>query len=208
MPHQLYKSWKYTRFTMCLLRCFLSLSYLWIMLHAAAVVPVVNEHSKWFFWVQHLKFWITYASILTFDAQTQCYVVLVMLMVLFRLYQCSRCNFCNTRDNIRDGGKVPYNKRMLLYFGPYLLLFSFCWLASMYSIGLDLMRIILNDEIHTDCMYSKIGMAVFFKMLVLANVLVRCVRCGVILHLFADEPDDELRNVHNLGEHLNLFFLN
>lgn len=100
------------------------------------------------------------------------------------------------------------NKRMLLYFGPYLLIFIFCWLTSMYSLGQDLVRMSLSvSEIHPDNM-SKIIMAILFKLLILANAIGRCIRSAVILQLFFDEPGDELRNSHNLGEHYNLFFLN
>ncbi|EDW10086.1 uncharacterized protein LOC6580302 [Drosophila mojavensis] len=198
---------KYRRTLMCLLRCFLSVAYLWLMLQAAAVVPLVREKHKWFLWLRYLNFLVTYSSLLTFDVRTQGYVIFVILMMLFRIYQCSRCNFCNPSDEVQ-GERVPMNKRMFVYFGPYLLMFITCWLASMYSLVCSLIQLTRNvDDIQPDNI-CKIIMTILFKLLIMANAITRCIRATVLLQIFFDEPGEELHNTHNLGEHFSLFFLN
>ncbi|XP_030243914.1 uncharacterized protein LOC115564118 [Drosophila navojoa] len=197
---------KCARTLICLLRCFLTLTYLWLMIQAAAVVPLVKEQRKWFLWLRYLNYLITYSSLLTFDVRTQGFVIFVILKMLFRIYQCSRCNFFNPSDEVQ-GERVPMNKRMFVYFGPYLLMFITCWLASMYVSTHSLMQLIRNvDDIQPDNL-CKIIMIILFKLLIMANAITRCMRATILLRIFFDEPGEELHNSHNLGEHLSLFFL-
>ncbi|XP_032590868.1 uncharacterized protein LOC116805069 [Drosophila grimshawi] len=203
-----FRAWRATRFLTVTIHCLLTIAYLWALLHASAMVPVVNKRSDWFFWHQ---FWIKYSSLLPYDVPTQSYVILVMCLLLFRIYQCSRCNFCspvNTFD-ARYKYRIPFNSFLVLFFGPYLLLFIVCWLSSCLSIVNNLTNMdmaILTEVKHL--IYCKLVMALLFKLLVVANALNRCIHCCIIIRLFSEEKHKELRNPHNLGDYIILFFYN
>ncbi|XP_034478338.1 uncharacterized protein LOC117784649 [Drosophila innubila] len=211
MPNRQVNSWRYSRVMMTMLRCLLAVSYLWAMVSAAAVVPVLHgEKSTWLFWMTTVQYSLTYTSLLPFDGFTQGYILLVVIQMLTRLYQCCRCSFFGTstnQNNVHNANIGKYDKRLLTYFGPYLVLFIISWLASIFYTSTTVLQIYHQQPTRNQTvLYCELAMVIIFKVLVLTNAIVRCLRGLIILKLFKLEPERNLRNYHNFGEHLNLFF--
>ncbi|KAL7738218.1 hypothetical protein ACLKA6_006553 [Drosophila palustris] len=211
MPDQEENNWSVLRIGMTMLRIFLAWSYLWVLAGAAAVFPVLHrEKSKWLFWITNSEYSLTYASLLPFDGFTQGYVVIVMIQMITRLYHCSRCHFFGAADNDHEHGNrnvEPFDKCLLVYFGPYMLLFAISWCASAFYIYEIVLQIHYNLPVsNRTVLYCELAVAIIFKALILANAIVRHLRGIIILKLFNLEPEANLHNEHNFGEHLNLFF--
>lgn len=209
MPHLQVINWKYSQVMMTILRCFLALTYLWTMVSAAALIPVLHgEKSTWLLWMTTVHYSLTYTSLLPFDGFTQGYVLIVAMQMLSRLYQCCRCNFFGASINPNDDRNIaPYDKRLLTYFGPYLVLFIISWFVSIFYIYKTVLQVHHHQPSKNQhVLYCELALIIIFKVLVLTNAIVRYLRGLVILKLFNVEPDGNLQNDHSFGEHLNLFF--
>ncbi|KAH8371270.1 hypothetical protein KR093_006774 [Drosophila rubida] len=193
---------------MVLLRIFLTILYLWLMLFAAAVIPEINRVTTGHLWFKTHETFVQYSSMLSIDGFTVPIVTALILLMLYRLYKCCRCNFFGWvyyTDTIRSGDKVPFDTKLLFYFGPYLMLFLLYWISSVCYI-FKILEFCAEPTKNRSALYCQIIMSLLFKLLVLSNMLIRCNRCFAILKQFDKETRDYLLNSHNFGEHLNLFF--
>ncbi|KAH8299416.1 hypothetical protein KR044_001261 [Drosophila immigrans] len=200
---------KTSKVLMVLLRCFLSMTYLWLMLLAAAVIPEISKVTRGHLWFKSHEIYVTYSSMLSLDALTVPIVTGLIILMLFQLFKCCRCNFFGWicyRDTIRSGDKVPFDTRLLIYFGPFLMLFLLYWMSSICYI-VKMLQMLCFESVHNGyIMCSQIVLALLFKLMIFSNVIIRCNRCFCVLKQFDKETRDYLLNSHNFGEHLNLFF--
>lgn len=202
---------RYVRRTMVLMRCHLAFFYLWLMLEAAAIVPVWETQSKSSLLNTTRQYAMSCSSLLPCDMYIQFYVSIVILLVLLRLYKCCRSNFWYTRMDeliIGEMRRVSFSRRHFLHFGPYLMLLVICWIASTYLLCANALKLCLYETNPLPIsIYFMFGFAIVFKLLVLANGLVRTLRAYLVLKLLNEEVDG-LINPHDFGEHLNMFFQN
>ncbi|KAH8403778.1 hypothetical protein KR215_002624 [Drosophila sulfurigaster] len=208
MPQRRENRLELQKVSMVWLRCFLTVSYLWLMLLGAAVIPELNKVTKGHLWFKSSEIYVTYSSILPFDAFTVPVVNVLIILMLYRLYKYCRCNFLEWiyyNQTVRSGDKIPLDTRMLFYFGPFLLLFSLYWISSICYI-FKMIELCLEPIPNAYIMYSQIILALLFKIMVICNVVIRCSSGFGILQLFNQEARDYLINSHNFGDHLNLFF--
>ncbi|KAH8410845.1 hypothetical protein KR222_000561, partial [Zaprionus bogoriensis] len=194
-----------------LLRCYLTFGYLWLLLQSAALAPALETKPKSAMLSLKREYTLVYSSSLHFDMDTQGYVFTAILLVMVRLYQCCRCNFWSASKRAFYEGdelRVGFNRRLFVHFGPYLLLFIICWIASVHFMWVNVVEVWTNEALELPKqLYFKFALTVLFKLLVLSNAITRCLRAYLLLRLFANEPD-EMHNPHDFGEHLNLFFHN
>lgn len=208
MP-KLTRNQKYVRRFMVLLRCNLALFYLWLMLEAAAIVPVVETQTKSSLFNKTPWYVLACSSLLPFDLYIQLYVSIIIFLVMLRLYQCCRSNLWYTRTHeliIGNMKRISFSRRLFLYFGPYMLLFLFCWIGSLYLLCMNVLHICLYETNELPIsIYLMLAFAILFKLLVLTNGLIRMLRVYMVLRLLNQEVE-YLINPHDFGEHLNLFF--
>lgn len=202
---------KYKRRVMVLLRCFMAISYLWMMLQAAAIVPALDNKSKKSFLFRKKHYVVFYITLLPFDISTQLYVNAMILAVMFRLYKCCRSKvwFCSPDPLIIGQMKrIRLNRGHFTYFGAYLLLFIAMWIASIIIIYSSVLRICLKETFSDPLyIYAQLAFVILFKLLAMANFIDRVLRVYLVLKLFNNEAECMI-NPHDFGEHLNFLLHN
>lgn len=198
------------RLTMVLLRCLISFCYLWLMLEAAAIVPIWQMQSKSSLLNTTRQYVLSCRSLLPGLKHIQFLVIIVILLVLLRLYQCCRSNFLYNRKEeliIGEMKRVTFSWCLFLYFTPYLILFVLSWITSTYLLCANALQLFRNTKSLPIPIYFMFGFAIVFKLFVLSNGLQRSLRAYLILKLL-DKEVDTVINPHDFGEHLNMFFQN
>ncbi|BFG04247.1 uncharacterized protein DMAD_03261 [Drosophila madeirensis] len=183
MPHHQYVEHKYTRGIMLVLRLVWSFAYLWVMLQAANVVPTVN---KAFFNIRHdiVHLCITAGTV-------------IFLYLISRSYFYEYCVTNNKRHS------SPY--RLLMLIIPYMWLFLFKWIISVFITYWTLGFLIRDYKIDSRDVFLDIAKVLVFKILVLANFSSIIIRTWALLKILDEEDEEGIVNLANLGEHLNLF---
>lgn len=205
------RSEKYWRRLVVLLRCFMAISYLWMMLQAAAIAPGLENQSKARFLFRKKQYVVIYKTVLRFSKITQLYVNLIILAVMLRFYNCCRSKvwFCSPDQLIIGHMKrIRFNRRHFIHFGAYLLLFIAMWIASVYIIYNSALKVCLKETFENPLyIYTQLAFIIIFKLLVLANLIDRSLRVYLVLKLFNNEAECMI-NPHDFGEHLNLLLQN
>ncbi|XP_022220281.2 uncharacterized protein LOC111072609 [Drosophila obscura] len=205
MPHHQYVEHKYTRWIMLVLRLLWSHAYLWVMLHAANVVPKVNEHLESSgLWSHDHKILLSYKSQIGFSLRGEILFLFKSTGVALFLYLYSRCSFygyCVTR---KMWDTFPYPLLMLIV--PYLASFLYQWIKSVLITFWTLAILIgICDGDSMRYLFLEFAKVLFFKILVLANFSAISLRTWALLKILDEEPEQGIVNFSNLGEHLNVF---
>ncbi|SPP74290.1 uncharacterized protein LOC117587862 [Drosophila guanche] len=194
MPHHQYVEHKNTRGIMLVLRLVWSFAYLWVMLHAASVVPTVNESLESSgLWSHEQTILISYKSLAFFNIRGDIVHLCTTAGMLIFPYLCSRSLHSS-----------PY--RLLMFIMPYMWSFLFQWTTSVPMICWTLVILIRDYEIDSlRDVFLEVAKVLVFKILVLANFSSIMIRTFALLKILDEQDEEGIVNVANLGEHLNLF---
>ncbi|XP_039482062.1 uncharacterized protein LOC120445614 [Drosophila santomea] len=204
MPGQ-YTNYKYTRLVMVLLRSYLSILYLWGILHLAAIVPFPHETWETTFWSRTRTFKVAYRMIF----HNNWLIVILILVVLLNLFYCSHCRLVGVRnlDEEVEGPLPQLNFRLLICPICYIIVFVICWTITTIATCRGIMYVAKSAELgksgKTVCLLV-IGLLI--KLLAMANFYSVCIRIWAYLKIFDMSANDWLVNYYNFGDHLNLFF--
>ncbi|XP_043643383.1 uncharacterized protein LOC122613322 [Drosophila teissieri] len=206
MPGQ-YTNYKYTRLIMALLRSYLSVLYLWGILHLAAIMPFPQETWETTFWSRTRTFKVAYRTVFNKSLLTEVYIFILVLVVLLNLFDCCHCRLVGVR--IWDGGvrMPPLDLRLLVLPIPYIIVLVYCWAITTITTCRGIIYVAQSAEIgksgKTVCLLV-IGLLV--KLLTMANFYSVCIRIWTYLKVLEIGANEWLINYYNFGDHLNLFF--
>lgn len=208
MPGQ-YVNYKYTRLAMVLMKCALSSFYLWLMLHAAAIMPELIERWESTFWTSRVKLFIRYRTVFISYKKSELIIYMLVTWVMFCLFRCCRCNFLGSRCISRSKDIPNLDCGTYLSMSPYLMAFAFLWMLSVWRTVVRYSQVIdYTKENNAYLLLCQFFMALAFKLLVLTNFYSTFLRVWMILNVFEKESEENevVINTHDFGEHLNLFF--
>ncbi|XP_016953565.1 uncharacterized protein LOC108026880 [Drosophila biarmipes] len=206
MPGQ-YINRKYTRSIMVILRFLWAFSYLWAMMHAAAILPIPYERWENNFWSKKRNYVLTYKSLFEFKMKTEMYVHVLVFVVLFSLYRCCQCRLIGARFML-PGLDRPSNKyRLMALAAPYWFAFIGTWTISTLITVWGLILVVKRDESdRTYVLIAQLIIAMLFKLMVLANVYSTVLRIWGYIKIFEKDSIVGQLNYNNFGDHLDLFF--
>ncbi|XP_043066050.1 uncharacterized protein [Drosophila bipectinata] len=201
MPAPFVRPW-FVRGCVTLIRIIFTETYLWLLVHAAAVfaVPVKRYENK--IWSKVMVLDISYSSLIGIDLKAEVCLHVMVGILLYTLYRF----WCRNRNN----DPVPMNYRVYVFFLPYILSFLICWAITTALLGLGLYRVIYytkNENMWV--LMTQFVVGIIFKLLILVNFCTTCGRCYVKLQLLAidiDEQRRELIRLQSFGDHLTMLF--
>ncbi|KAH8325199.1 hypothetical protein KR074_009554 [Drosophila pseudoananassae] len=201
---------KFIRIVSVLAKCAMASFYMWVMLHAAAIMPCIKERrEKNGYWTYRKRFYLSYSSAFLANSKLEVIIYLLVFWMMIYLYRRCRCNFLGSRC-ISQTRNIQHSKSgsfmtMHVSFVIYLLI----WYTSWYHI-IDTYPVVFHFAKRSGSywLYYQFIIAVMFKIIVLANFLFSHLRIMVILQRFQkqDEQNELLMNDHDFGDHLNVLF--
>ncbi|KAH8238679.1 hypothetical protein KR038_000923 [Drosophila bunnanda] len=203
MPVQ-YVNSGFSRPIMSLLRCFLTGLYLWVMMHAACAVFVVNEcWSKGFLWNSRLPDkWVYYDS-LSVEPVGELWILTMIAAVLRSIYLSCGCRVVGS-GRLGLGSKPRLDKIGMC--APYIGAFVGCWIFSTLLLA---RHMFMRELSHTSMkLYCQLILALLFKILVMANMTWFCLRAYVRLKELVEEWNRGYTSNLNFGERLSVLFHN
>ncbi|KAH8420522.1 hypothetical protein KR009_011116 [Drosophila setifemur] len=198
-----------SRLGVVLMRCGLSVLYLWIMMHASAIFMIPLEYTETGFWVQRHNVSVVYRSLFIICAKSEIYIYLLVALVLNCLYRTCRCSIFGGRLLELDETEVRVDFWVYIYIMPYMAAFLACWFVSTCITFAGLMSVPpLEESVTIIRMYGQFIGALLFKLMILVNFHSTCLRGWTALKIFEIESErlEEVYNYHNFGEYLNMFF--
>ncbi|XP_017124973.1 uncharacterized protein LOC108144529 [Drosophila elegans] len=206
MPDQ-YTNYRFTRVVMVLLRCSWALFYLWVMIHAAAILPVPVERWTPGFWSSKRYYVLTYKSLIDFNIKTELCIHILANVLMFCLFRCCSCSFLGPRYLVGKVNKPHMNYGLLVFKAPYLIAFLVCWVVSTAITVLGVKLVAKQDQSDsTYILYGQFAIALLFKLLILANFYSVCLKTWAYLKIFEAESNAGLITYQNFGDHLSLLF--
>ncbi|XP_052838436.1 uncharacterized protein LOC128253794 [Drosophila gunungcola] len=206
MPGQ-YTNYWFIRVVMVLLRCLWAMFYLWGMIHAAAILPVPVECWTPGFWSSKRYYVLGYKSLIDFDIKTELCIHILVNFLMYCLFRCCSCSFLGARYLVGNVNKPHMDYGLLVFKAPYLIAFLVCWVVSTSITVLGVNLVAKQDQ--SDSIYSlygQFGIALLFKLLVVANFYSVCLKTWAYLKIFEAESNEGLITNQNFGDHLNLLF--
>ncbi|EDV38592.1 uncharacterized protein Dana_GF19536 [Drosophila ananassae] len=180
-------------------RLFFSALYLWLLMHAAAIVAIPIERYDSKEWSNYLTFDISYRTLLGFDLKAELYITTLMGSLLYTLCRCCRRNMDRP---------IVLNYRIYIFLAPYLLSFIVYWTISTGIISYGLFRIVYHSQNNLWIIITQFILGILFKLLIFSNYYSTCVRSRAILKVLETEgPEREaILNLRTHATHLNFFF--
>lgn len=172
MPLQ-YVNSRFSLILMSTLRCFWSALYLWMMMHASAIVPIAYE--RWdtgFFWNSRLPDKLMYKDPLAMIPNAELWILLMIFAVIKSLYV-SFCYRPRLLENILQLENQP--RLNCAAYIPYMVSFLGSWLFTTYVTAHQL-AIWSQMDTTSVSVFCHLVMAFLFKILVMANFSSLCLR--------------------------------
>ncbi|KQS62574.1 uncharacterized protein LOC26526164 [Drosophila erecta] len=206
MPEQ-QTVYKCNRCVMVLLRSYLSVLYLWGILHLAAIMPFPHEIWETTFWSRTRSFKVAYRTILNNDLWAEVYILTLILVVLCNLFYCCHCRLVGVRILDVEVVIPPLQVRLLILPIVYIVVFVFCWTITTITTCLGVVYVTQGDgSVRSGRTVCLLVVGLLMKLLALANFYSICIRTWAYLKILDTGANEWLVNYYNFGDHLNLFF--
>ncbi|KAH8306606.1 hypothetical protein KR018_011530 [Drosophila ironensis] len=191
------------------LRLFMTMVYLWVILLAAAVLPVPMASHTVSMFTSEVVMDVRYRLVFVFTPTGQLVVALTITSLLSSLFKCCRCNFADIRILELGDDPIEVTAAIYMHFIPFLMCFYCLWMCTTLLIVMAIAR--LEDETDTPGVNKLFGHLLYllvFKILVALNCYSISVRSFAILKVMEREDNlvQSIPNYLNFGEYLNMFF--